>query len=400
MFRSLAHTILGEALIGTDVGAARPAFEEAHRLADGSGPSALRFGTVYSLALTLLAEGRRGAAERLCRDTIDASVAAREHAPAIGMVHLLLGVARYEAADLDAARQYIATGWDLLERGNLRALLLGAAEWQEALALHALGHREQAWQRVEAARRDGRRHEVPRIDLAMDALSAELLLREGDPAGAERRIGRASAAGTRPIGATPDRVRLTRARVQLGSGAWRAAVATAEPLLASQRAGGRHGRAAETLLVLAAAYERGGASPQAREAFEEALDACAAEERRMVFLDPVLPMSARLRRSRHVAPAFVDDLLGRMAGQTRLVAPGAPDARSGREDTAPYVEPLSARELEVLRLVAAGRSNEEIGLELFITTGTAKWHVHNLLGKSGARDRVGLAAWAHARALV
>ena len=54
----------------------------------------------------------------------------------------------------------------------------------------------------------------------------------------------------------------------------------------------------------------------------------------------------------------------------------------------------------MLRLVVTGRSNEEIGRELFITTGTAKWHVHNLLGKSGARDRVGLVAWAHARDLV
>jgi LuxR family maltose regulon positive regulatory protein len=53
---------------------------------------------------------------------------------------------------------------------------------------------------------------------------------------------------------------------------------------------------------------------------------------------------------------------------------------------------LTVRELEVLRLVVAGLSNDEIGRELFVSTGTAKWHVHNLLGKLGARDRVGLVA--------
>jgi LuxR family maltose regulon positive regulatory protein len=51
------------------------------------------------------------------------------------------------------------------------------------------------------------------------------------------------------------------------------------------------------------------------------------------------------------------------------------------------IEPLSERELEVLRLVAAGLSNREIGSRLFISPGTAKTHVHNLCGKLGVRNR-------------
>lgn len=50
-------------------------------------------------------------------------------------------------------------------------------------------------------------------------------------------------------------------------------------------------------------------------------------------------------------------------------------------------EPLSERELEVLRLVTAGLSNREIAEKLIISAGTAKTHIHNLCGKLGAHNR-------------
>jgi len=51
------------------------------------------------------------------------------------------------------------------------------------------------------------------------------------------------------------------------------------------------------------------------------------------------------------------------------------------------VEPLSEREIEVLALIAAGRTNREIASELYIASGTVKNHVTNILGKLGVRDR-------------
>ncbi|MBN1310129.1 MAG: tetratricopeptide repeat protein [Anaerolineae bacterium] len=53
----------------------------------------------------------------------------------------------------------------------------------------------------------------------------------------------------------------------------------------------------------------------------------------------------------------------------------------------PLLDPLSEREIEVLRLVAAGLSNREIAKKLVISLGTAKTHIHNLCGKLGVRNR-------------
>ncbi len=52
------------------------------------------------------------------------------------------------------------------------------------------------------------------------------------------------------------------------------------------------------------------------------------------------------------------------------------------------VNPLSERELEVLKLVADGLSNQEIGQQLYIAAGTVRIHVSNILTKLGVNDRV------------
>ena len=50
-------------------------------------------------------------------------------------------------------------------------------------------------------------------------------------------------------------------------------------------------------------------------------------------------------------------------------------------------EPLSEREIELLRLIASGFSNKEIADTLFITEGTVKNHITHILGKLNVRDR-------------
>ncbi|HEY5001653.1 MAG TPA: LuxR C-terminal-related transcriptional regulator, partial [Ktedonobacteraceae bacterium] len=52
------------------------------------------------------------------------------------------------------------------------------------------------------------------------------------------------------------------------------------------------------------------------------------------------------------------------------------------------IEPLTERELEILRLIALGYSNHEIAARLVLSVSTIKWHVSNLLGKLNTNRRV------------
>ncbi|MGX2997574.1 response regulator [Streptomyces sp. JNUCC 64] len=74
-------------------------------------------------------------------------------------------------------------------------------------------------------------------------------------------------------------------------------------------------------------------------------------------------------------------------------APGAPTSGGPREEG-----PLTAREAEIVALVADGLTNAEIATALFIAPGTVKTHVANAQAKLGVRNRVGLAAWHFDRA--
>jgi DNA-binding NarL/FixJ family response regulator len=66
----------------------------------------------------------------------------------------------------------------------------------------------------------------------------------------------------------------------------------------------------------------------------------------------------------------------------------------------PLAEPLTERETDVVRLVARGRTNEEIAGELFVSLSTVKTHLGSVHRKLGARNRVEVAAWAWESGLV
>jgi LuxR family transcriptional regulator, maltose regulon positive regulatory protein len=66
---------------------------------------------------------------------------------------------------------------------------------------------------------------------------------------------------------------------------------------------------------------------------------------------------------------------------------GSGGAPRGAAATAPLIEPLSEREIEVLHLIADGCSNAEIGQRLSIAIGTVKRHINNIYGKLGVESR-------------
>ena len=69
-------------------------------------------------------------------------------------------------------------------------------------------------------------------------------------------------------------------------------------------------------------------------------------------------------------------------------------AREAREEVAPAPDPLTEREVDVLRLIARGRSNQEIAAELVISLATVYTHVSNILSKLHLASRTQAALYA------
>jgi LuxR family maltose regulon positive regulatory protein len=188
-----------------------------------------------------------------------------------------------------------------------------------------------------------------------------------------------------------------RGRLLLALGRPDESVLMLEALTSEQRAGGRRGRLIRTLVSLSVGSAQLGDMRGARTTLAEAVGLAASDDWLRPFREAAGPLTALLPAVRHLAPAFIDELRGPVgAGTSALPASATIDESADL----PPVETLSVREIEVLRLVAAGLSNEEIGRALFVTGGTAKWHVHNVLAKLGCRNRVGLVARARSLGLV
>ncbi len=107
------------------------------------------------------------------------------------------------------------------------------------------------------------------------------------------------------------------------------------------------------------------------------------------------------------APRQLLDAIRIVAAGDALIAPSITrrliEEFAGRPDPANWSErlsPLTDRELDVLRAVARGQSNDEMAAALIMSPLTAKTHVSRILSKLGARDRAQLVAIAYETGLV
>jgi ATP/maltotriose-dependent transcriptional regulator MalT len=159
-------------------------------------------------------------------------------------------------------------------------------------------------------------------------------------------------------------------------------------------------QALEALALAASGDQAAGLS-----ALAEALAAAAPEGYVRVFVDEGAPMSRLLGRLNR-QPRRPGRLVSRCAAAIHVAADARVRARSGASPRpahnrrAELVEPLSDRELQVLWLLAAGKSNQQIADELVVVVDTAKKHVGHILDKLEATNRTQAAARARALGLL
>lgn len=147
---------------------------------------------------------------------------------------------------------------------------------------------------------------------------------------------------------------------------------------------------AELTPAIASAATYWGALAKAHEALDDPQAAVAATKR---------ALEVALRTGDGQVATWARATEARLSGSgSNVEAPGGCNLRA--QANRALVEPLTERELEVLRLVAEGRSNSQIGQELFVTVGTVKSHVHAISGKLGATNRVEAVALARRRRLI
>jgi len=119
------------------------------------------------------------------------------------------------------------------------------------------------------------------------------------------------------------------------------------------------------------------------------------------YVHGALKAGARGFLLKDAGPALLTQAIHAAADGDALIAPSVTVrllAAFAHAQTSPPrqpIEPLTAREEEVLVPVAQGRTNNEIASELYITPSTVKAHLASLMRKLGARNRVEVAMWAH-----
>ena len=238
------------------------------------------------------------------------------------------------------------------------------------------------------------------------AQRARLLLAQGDVDAAAEWT---TAAGLRPDD-EPDYPRepgyLVLARVLLARDDPGAALTLLQRLLDAAASQGRTGSVIEIQALRALALAARGDHAGALGGLAEAITLGRRPGFVRVLADEGAPMRALLAQLSGARPGQQDAARrvdrGYLAVLLRACDQAGAGPPRGRAGAAPpgLAEPLTDRELEVLRLLAAGRSNQRIAHDLVVALDTVKRHVTHILGKLGASNRTEAAARARQLGLI
>ena len=308
---------------------------------------------------------------------------------AAGPAHVGLGEVAYQRNELDIAVRHVTEGITLCRQFVYAPALaagLATLAWIRQATGDPAGARDAMDEAVQAA-------PVPAGPLnTVPAQRARLQVTQGDLDAAARW---ATENGLGPDD-EPDYPRepghMVLARVQLAQDLPGRALALLDRLhpaaAAQDRAGSLIEAGALRALALAASGEEGAAVT----ALAGALILACPRGYVRVFTDEGRPMAALLgrlvaaQRADHAAARRVPlDCLARLQRSFGAGHPGPDHERAAPPQG--IVEPLTGRELEVLEMLAAGRSNQAIARQLVFSLDTVKKHVSHVLGKLGAANR-------------
>ena len=286
--------------------------------------------------------------------------------PSASQAHLGLARVSYEWNDLDAAeeqgerglrlaRQYDST----IDRFILCELLLVRVLLARGLVAAAAARLDEL---AITARSPIYRHRLP--DIA--ALQVPVLLRQGHVEAAARF-------------AEAFDLPQSRARVLLAQNEPSSALALLEPLRGQMEARGWQDERLRILAFQALALHAEGREDEALRLFVETMGLAEGGRFIRLFLDEGAPMARLLSvaAARGMMPAYAGKLLTAFAAEKQVRESEPPESAS----------PLSRRELEVLRLLAEGLSNQEIGERLFLALDTIKGHNRRIFEKLEVKRR-------------
>ncbi len=401
--RTAAELILGVSLLQCDqLADARQHLEQAIGLGTASGNRHAALAAQALLGALIVSQGQLRAAETVFRQTLAANSGPDGRpSPLAGDILVGLGQLLHEWNDLGAAvellRQGLAAGEQTANWWTIVRAATALAWSQQAQGEHQ--HGLATLQQVETLA-------LQRTDLVemsyVLAQRARLQLAAGNLPAVAQWLDAWAPAADEPMDSLGEPLILMRARALIALGRPADAVPLLQRLRDAASAAGRIGSLIPSLTVEACALNRAGDRAGAVPLLEQALALAKPNRYIRTFVDEGAALVDVLRSvSGHATlQPYIQELLAvcppRPEGDTVAhgVVPTPPSAETpGISDT----EALSAREIELLRLLAAGLSNREIAERLMITVGTVIWYFNHLYAKLGVRGR--LEAVARAREL-
>ena len=362
---------------------------EASQLLTEAGKASLAAGDTYTALFSFSKLGEfykiqgqlRRAAEAF-QQAVDLSLGQgkRQFLPAAGKAKVGLGVVLYEWNDLAAAADHLLTGIELAEaEGDLDAL--GDGYIALARTRYALGDLAGTSEMLHKARHFAQESDVAWVEARAAVGQVKLWLSEGNEAAAMHWAQDSGLGIGDDIGYHREDQHTTLARAYIASGEAGMALDLLKWLSSVSEGAGLAGLFIESRMLEALALQAKDQLEAALGTLQKTLILAEPEGYIRLFVDEGAPMQSLLQHS-------ASHGISRDYTNTLLEAFGGTDPPTVTLLAQPLVEPLSDRELQVLRLVAAGLSSREIGDELVISTNTVNSHIKNIYGKLGAHSRV------------